>query len=73
MWPAVVLSREEVDDDRPSALALRKVTVNIFSKGERVVTERDISPYSPTLESASKKPKDWKNAMKMAEIVAHNS
>ena len=73
MWPAVVVSREEVEDDRSSALALRKVTVNIFSKGERIVTERDISPYPPTLESANRKPKDWKNAMKMAEMAVQNS
>ena len=45
MWPAVVVRREEVEDDRPSALPLRKVTVDIFSKGERIVSERDISPY----------------------------
>ena len=72
MWPAVVVRREEVEDDRPSTLPLRKVTVNLFSKGERIVFERDISPYPPALESSNRKPKDWKNAMKMAELAAEN-
>ena len=70
MWPAVVVRREEVEDDRPSALPLRKVTVDIFSKGERIVSERDISPYPPANKSSNRKPKDWKNAMKMAELAA---
>ena len=70
MWPAVVVRREEVEDDRPSALPLKKVTVDIFSKGERIVSERDISPYPPANKSSNRKPKDWKNAMKMAELAA---
>ena len=64
------VEREEVEDDRPSALPLRKVTVDVFSKGERIVSERDISPYPPANESSNRKPKDWKNAMKMAELAA---
>ena len=40
MWPAVVVRREEVEDDRPSALPLRKVTVDIFSKGERIASQQ---------------------------------
>ena len=59
-----------MEDDRPSALPLRKVTVDVFSKGERIVSERDISPYPPANESSNRKPKDWKNAMKMAELAA---
>ena len=42
-WPAVVVRREEVEDTSPSSLSLRKVTVNIFTKGERVVMQKDIS------------------------------
>ena len=72
MWPAVVVRRVEVEDDRPSALPLRKVTVNIFSKGERIVLDRDILPYTPALESSNRKPKDWKNAIRMAELAAEN-
>ena len=58
MWLAVVVRREEVEDDRPSALPLRKVTVNIFLKGERIVLDIDILPYPPALESSNRKPKD---------------
>ena len=67
-WPAVVVRREEVDATSPSTMAHRKVTVNIYTKGERVVQEKDITPYTPS-QSFTKKPKDWKNAMVMAEMA----
>lgn len=69
-WPAVVVKREEVHTTSPSTK--RKVTVNIFTKGERVVLERDITPYSPE-QNFTKKPKDWKNAMLMAEMSTKRS
>ena len=72
-WPALVMSREEVEDISPSSLPLRKVTVNIFTKGERVVMQKDIFAYPPPAESFNKKPKDWKNAMTMAELASKNS
>ena len=71
-WPAVVVRREEVVETSPSALARRKVTVNIYTKGEREVMEKDITPYSPA-KSFTKKPKDWKNAMTMAEMSRKSS
>ena len=43
-WPAVVVRREEVVETSPSALARRKVTVNIYTKGEKEVMEKDITP-----------------------------
>ena len=51
----------------------RKVTVNIFTKGERVGMQKDISAYPPRPESFNKKPKDWKNAMTMAEMGLKNN
>ena len=68
----MVVRREEVEDTSPSSLPLRKVTVNIFTKGERVV-QKDISAYPPPPESFNKKPKDWKNAMTMAEMALTNT
>lgn len=68
MWPAVVVRREEVEDTSPAQCALRKVIVNVFTKGEREVKEKDISPYPPPTEAYNKQPKAWKNAMKMAEL-----
>ena len=52
---------------------LGKVTVNIFNKGERVVMHKDISAYPPPPESFNKKPKDWKNAITMAEMALENN
>ena len=72
-WPALVVRREEVEDTSPSSLPLGKVTVNIFTKGERVVMQKDISAYPPPPESFNKKPKDWKNAMTMAEMALTNT
>ena len=69
----MVVRREEVEDTSPSSLSLRKVTVNIFTKGERVVMQKDISASPPPPESFNKKPKDWKNAMTMAEMALTNT
>ena len=71
--PALVVRREEVEDTRPSSLPLGKGTVNIFTKGLRVVMQKDISAYPPPPESFNKKPKEWKNAMTLAEVALKNS
>ena len=52
---------------------LGKVTVNIFTKGERVVMHKDISAFPPPPESFNKKPKDWKNAITMDEMALENT
>ena len=69
----MVVRREEVEDNSPSSLPLGKVTVNIFTKGERVVMQKDISAYPPPPESFNKKPKDWKNAMTIAKMALTNT
>ena len=39
----------------------------------RVVMQKNISAYPPSSESFNKKPKDWKNAMTMAEMALKNT
>ena len=59
-WPAVVVRREEVEDTSPSSLPLRKVTVNIFAKGERVVIQKDISASLHRQSPSTRSPKTGK-------------
>lgn len=65
-WPAIVISQEEVQDTRPSVLAKRWVSVNVFGKGERVVKACEVTSYPPPNDYFTKKPKLWKNAMALA-------
>ena len=65
-WPASVISQEEVQDTRPSVLATRWVSLNVFGKGERVVKACDVTSYPPANDYFTKKPKTWKNAMDLA-------
>ena len=67
-WPATVLSQEEAEDTSPSARPLRWVKVAIFGKkADRLVKARDISQYPPSKTYHTKKPKEWKDSMDLAE------
>ena len=65
-WPALVVSQEQMSDASPSTLPMRKITVNVFKKGERVVRAREIFPFPPPTNYHSKKPKAWQDAMALA-------
>ncbi len=62
----MVISREEITAKSPAAEGHTKVKVNVFTKGERIVQQKDISVFRPTEASHSRKPKTWKTAMLMA-------
>ena len=74
-WPATVVSLEDVQSAKssPSALAMRKVTVNVFKKGVRIVRAKEIYPFPPPANYHSKKTKAWQDAMQLASAAIGDS
>ena len=68
-----MLKDEKVEDSSPSALAMRKVKVQVFNKGERIVKAQEIYPFPPPAGYHCKKPKGWQEAMRKASSANGDS
>ena len=55
--PGTVMSYEKVDDTSPSALAMCKVKVQVFNKGEWVVRAQEIYPFPRQPITTAKSPR----------------